>query len=39
MAETVTGDQLRKAFAELEESKIQAAVAKKLAALKTKINK
>lgn len=39
MAETVTGDKLKKDFVDIDELEVKAAVAEKLAALKTKINK
>lgn len=39
MAETVTGDKLKKEFAEIDEAEVKAAVDKKLAALKAKIEK
>ena len=39
MAETVTGDKLKKEFAEIDEAKVKEAVNKKLAALKSKMGK
>lgn len=39
IAETVTGDKLKKEFAEIDESKIKAAVNEKLVLLKKKMNK
>lgn len=39
MAETVTGDKLKKEFAEIDEAEVKAVVDKKLAALKAKIEK
>ena len=39
MAETVTGDKLKKEFTEIDEAEVKAAVDKKLATLKSKIGK
>ena len=39
MAETVTGDKLKREFAEIDEAKVKEAVNKKLAALKSKMGK